>query len=167
MENLLALTLAEETPERQEGEGPSFHWRWLGPGVLELTPTGEYDLSLLLTTGIHGNETAPVEIVDLLLRALFRAEITLHCRLLVVLGNPPALAQNKRYLVSDINRMFGGFHRVMRRHARNGWRRWSRRFLPGRGKRAGTSICIRPFAPRTTCVLACYRSVISRGMRRF
>jgi len=26
MENLLALTLAEETPERQEGEGPSFHW---------------------------------------------------------------------------------------------------------------------------------------------
>lgn len=40
MENLLALTLAEETPERQEGEGPSFHWRWLGRGVLELTPTG-------------------------------------------------------------------------------------------------------------------------------
>ena len=40
MENLLALTLAEETPERQVWEGPSFHWRWLGLGVLELTPTG-------------------------------------------------------------------------------------------------------------------------------
>ncbi len=108
MENLLALTLADETPEQKEGDGPSFRWRWLGRGVLELTPTAKSDLSLLLSTGIHGNETAPVEIVDLLLRALYRNEIALKCRVLVVLGNPPALAQNKRYLVSDINRMFGG-----------------------------------------------------------
>lgn len=108
MENLLALTLADETPELREGDGPTFHWRWLGRGVLELTPFAPGDMSLLLSTGLHGNETAPVEIVDLLLRALFRTDITLKCRLLVVLGNPPALAQNKRYLVSDINRMFGG-----------------------------------------------------------
>ncbi|CAM6825192.1 MULTISPECIES: succinylglutamate desuccinylase [Enterobacter] len=108
MENLLALTLADETPEQKEGEGPSFRWRWLGRGVLELTPGAKSDLSLLLSTGIHGNETAPVEIVDLLLRALYRNEIALTCRVLVVLGNPPALAQNKRYLVSDLNRMFGG-----------------------------------------------------------
>lgn len=105
--------------------------------MLELTPTGQYNLSLLLSTGIHGNETAPVEIVDLLLRALCRAEITLHCRLLVVLGNPPALAQNKRYLVSDINRMFGGRWAQFPQSDETTRAQWLEKvvtaFLPGRG----------------------------------
>ncbi len=108
MDNFLALTLADEAPARCEGEGPSFHWRWQGRGVLELTPFAASELSLLLSSGIHGNETAPVEMVDLLLRALYRGDISLTCRLLVVFGNPTALAENVRYRVSDINRMFGG-----------------------------------------------------------
>lgn len=52
MENLLALTLADKMPEQKEGDGPSFRWRWLGRGVLELTPTTDSELSLLLSTGI-------------------------------------------------------------------------------------------------------------------
>lgn len=98
MENLLALTTADETPEQKEGTA-LIPLAVAGARVLELTPTTDSELSLLLSTGIHGNETAPVEIVDLLLRALYRGDITLTCRVLVVLGNPPALAQNKRYTV--------------------------------------------------------------------
>lgn len=108
MQNLLALTLADETPAARQGAGPTFHWIWSGRGLLELIPFDACERSLVLSAGIHGNETAPVEIVDLLLRALFNGDISLRCRVLVVLGNPPALAQNKRYLESDINRMFGG-----------------------------------------------------------
>ncbi|MDY1035397.1 succinylglutamate desuccinylase [Lelliottia sp. CFBP8978] len=108
MENLLALTLADEMPAKREGAGKTFHWEWLGRGLLALTPFDKVERSLLLSAGLHGNETAPVEMVDQLLGALFREDIPLRCRLLVVLGNPAALAENKRYLVSDINRMFGG-----------------------------------------------------------
>lgn len=108
MENLLALTLADATPVQREGAGPSFQWHWHAAGVLELTPEVASTRSLVLSTGIHGNETAPVEIVDRLVGALFRGELTLRCRVLIILGNPPALAANKRYLICDLNRLFGG-----------------------------------------------------------
>lgn len=171
MENLLALTLADETPEQKEGDGPSFRWRWLGRGVLELTPTTDSELSLLLSTGIHGNETAPVEIVDLLLRALYRGDITLTCRVLVVLGNPPALAQNKRYLVSDINRMFGGRWSQFPQSEETARAAWLENvvtaFSPRRGQCAGILISIPRSARLTMCALACYRSGISPGMKLF
>ncbi len=108
MENFLALTMADETPAQREGNGASFHWRWLARGVLELIPEAASERALVLSAGIHGNETAPVEIVDLLVRALFRGELILRCRLLVIYGNPPALRADKRYLTCDINRLFSG-----------------------------------------------------------
>ena len=165
MENLRALTLADKMPEQKEGDGPSFRWRWLGRGGLELTPTTDSELSLLLSTGIHGNETAPVEIVDLLLRALYRGDITLTCRVLVVLGNPPALAQNKRYLVSDINRMFGGRWSQFPQSEETARAAWLENVVTAFFSTAGP---VRWHLDlHTMCALACYRSGISPGMKLF
>lgn len=108
MDAFLAMTLRGAQPEHTRGETAQFYWQWHDTGILELTPFDHCSRALVVSAGIHGNETAPVEIVDKLLKALFSGQLTLRWRLLVVLGNPQALVENKRYLHSDMNRMFSG-----------------------------------------------------------
>ena len=98
MDDFLALTLAGRLPHHFHGQTAHFRWHWIDCGILQLIPHEPCDRSLVLSSGLHGNETAPVEITDLLLRQLFRGEIPLRWRLLAIFGNPPALRANKRYM---------------------------------------------------------------------
>lgn len=108
MVNLLALTLAATVPAITEGENAALRWKWLGEGLLELSPLQGYRQAVVLSAGIHGNETAPIELLDQLVNEILAGVRPLAVRLLVVLGNPPAMRANQRYLASDMNRMFGG-----------------------------------------------------------
>ena len=98
MEHFLALTLAGRLPHHFHGETAHFRWHWLGEGILELTPHARCERGLVLSCAIHGNETAPVEIVDQLVQRLVREALPLRWRLLVIVGNPPALRANKRFV---------------------------------------------------------------------
>ncbi|ACS84299.1 succinylglutamate desuccinylase [Musicola paradisiaca] len=110
MNDFLAQTLRGEMSTPSCGEQGGLRWRWLGEGGLELTPTAGYQRAVALSAGIHGNETAPIELLDRLAGDLLTGRLPLTVRLLLVLGNPAAIRAGKRYLHSDINRMFGGRH---------------------------------------------------------
>ncbi len=67
-------------------------------------------LRLLISVGIHGNETAPIDmmaqVLDTLLAALVQAPACLAPDLLLVVGNPDAIALASRFVDADLNRLF-------------------------------------------------------------
>lgn len=83
---------------------------WLDYGVVELEPADAADDSLLLSSGVHGNETAPVEVLNAILADIAGGKLALRCRLLVIFGNLDAMRLGKRYLDYDMNRLFNGAH---------------------------------------------------------
>ncbi|MGC7402756.1 succinylglutamate desuccinylase [Pandoraea pneumonica] len=104
-----------EGPSNDAGDGIDacgVRWKRHAEGVLELIPAdtsaGRFDA--VLSCGIHGDETAPIEIVDGILRDIADGKLTLRERVLVILGNPDAVRAGKRYLEYDLNRLFQGAH---------------------------------------------------------
>ena len=108
MQDFLQQTLSGEVPRKRSGETAHLRWQWLYHGILLMEPTVPVKQALVLSAGIHGNETAPVEMVNQLVNPLLRGEKPLQQRMLVILGNPSALRAGKRYVRYDINRLFGG-----------------------------------------------------------
>lgn len=79
-------------------------------GIVCLTPAMPTEQDIVLSCGIHGNETAPIELVASLLQDILTGALALRCRLLVLIGNPPAINAAKRELVDNLNRLFSGHH---------------------------------------------------------
>ncbi|HZW13065.1 MAG TPA: succinylglutamate desuccinylase [Noviherbaspirillum sp.] len=76
-------------------------------GILQLVLPGQaLRRKLLLSVGIHGDETAPIEILADLLERLRRAPHQLAVDLMLVVGNIAAIRQGKRFIDADLNRLF-------------------------------------------------------------
>ncbi|MBW0147440.1 succinylglutamate desuccinylase [Marinobacter arenosus] len=113
----LAHTLANASSELPESEavlvdGTRVVRRMLG--VLELTPPASRPNpnheALIISAGIHGNETAPIEVLNGLVNELLEGAWQLACPLLLILGNPSAMVAGERFLEVNMNRLFHGAH---------------------------------------------------------
>ncbi|MFP3517178.1 succinylglutamate desuccinylase [Pseudomonas sp. SIMBA_077] len=110
---LLELTLAGREPaEKTQLIADGVRMRWLAEGALEVRPPQARDngMDVLLSAGIHGNETAPIELLDRLLHAIARGEIKPRARILFLFGNPGAMRTGARFIEEDLNRLFNGRH---------------------------------------------------------
>ncbi|RDK01533.1 succinylglutamate desuccinylase [Paraburkholderia lacunae] len=115
LDDFLAYTLAGKRPAAHDARGMcanGVRWRWLDDGVLQMDPAlqEEGTRSVLASAGVHGDETAPIELLSYLVRDIARGDAALKCRLLVILGNVDAMRDACRYRDDDLNRLFSGRH---------------------------------------------------------
>ena len=111
--NLLALTLSGREPdERVQLTADGARLEWLGEGILEVSPPFGRDagLDLVLSAGVHGCEVIPIMLLDRLIQAIARGDISPRSRLLLMFCNPPAMRQAVRRVGQDLNRLFCGKH---------------------------------------------------------
>jgi len=80
-------------------------------GVLEYLPDRPYSEALVLSAGIHGNETAPIELLNLLVDELLNGQLDVTRPTLIIFGHPAAMMQQSRFIAHNMNRLFCGVHR--------------------------------------------------------
>lgn len=80
------------------------------PGIIAFTPKSFANKDIILSCGVHGNETAPIEICDEFVRQILTQEVTLAHRVLFLFGNLPAMDIAERFVEENMNRLFSGAH---------------------------------------------------------
>jgi succinylglutamate desuccinylase len=97
----LCRALAARYPVTSPAEST---WAFTPPGALAPPAGKRYGLTLMGIT--HGNETAGLAVMNGLLAHLVSGALNLQIPLAIVLGNPWAARENKRFLERDLNRSF-------------------------------------------------------------
>ncbi len=65
---------------------------------------------IVISSGVHGNETAPIEIVNQLVAEILSGELAVANRVLLIIGNLPAMIKSTRFIEENMNRLFNGKH---------------------------------------------------------
>lgn len=100
---------------RQTGKANNLNFRVkqasvsiLDSGILLIEPDNHqsHTKRVVISSGIHGNETAPIEIVQLLITDIIKLNIQIKHPTLLIMGNPVAMNIAKRFESENLNRLF-------------------------------------------------------------
>jgi succinylglutamate desuccinylase len=105
--SVLALAAADFGVLAQRFSGAGFAVALPAPGVLQIRLPGTAGRRrVLLSVGVHGDETAPIEVLAHVLDGLSLQPAQLGVDLMVCVGNLAAIQAGRRYIGADLNRMF-------------------------------------------------------------
>ncbi|MCP3672901.1 MAG: succinylglutamate desuccinylase [Gammaproteobacteria bacterium] len=79
-------------------------------GILLIEPESAGSIDIVISSGVHGNETAPIEICNLLVKEILDGKLQVNNRILFIIGNPPAMNSGERFEEENLNRLFCGKH---------------------------------------------------------
>ncbi len=79
-------------------------------GILVFEPLNPGNKDIVLSSGVHGNETAPIELCNGLIKRLLNQEIRTSHRVMFLFGNPHAMFNGTRIVDENLNRLFSGEH---------------------------------------------------------
>ena len=83
----------------------------LDTGIITFEPIDrETTKDIVLSSAVHGNETAPIEICADIIQQLIKGELALAERVLFLFGNPAAMNIAERFVEENLNRLFSGAH---------------------------------------------------------
>ena len=79
-------------------------------GIICFEPPIASNKDVIYSCGIHGNETAPIEICEQLVTDILQQKTVPVHRLMVIFGNLPAMDIAERFVQENMNRLFSGEH---------------------------------------------------------
>ena len=83
----------------------------LDTGIIVFEPlTHVSTKDIVLSSAVHGNETAPIEICARLIKQIILGELHLEARVLFLFGNPASINISERFVEENLNRLFSGGH---------------------------------------------------------
>jgi len=79
-------------------------------GIIVFEPADYADQDIILSSGIHGNETGPIELCNGLINDILHGKLALTERVMFIFGNPASMNIGQRFVQENMNRLFSGAH---------------------------------------------------------